>query len=184
MPELVPHQIVSYDSAWGNLRRGCEFSGFFAIKLFVSGNWESYCLTRCAQVVSRWKHWVCHRERMVHEAECGTPCGGKIPRGFVVLRRPAALHCLTPPWGKEGNIFQTSSTSSAVGQPCKSLVDAISLNQACWISGNTICSGITTFPYVLVPKNKNTIRNGGRLDICNKILQLQFLRQKVTPKNA
>ena len=85
---------------------------------------------------------------------------------------------------KEGNIFQTSSTSSAVGQPCKSLVDAISLNQACWISGNTICSGITTFPYVLVPKNKNTIRNGGRLDICNKILQLQFLRQKVTPKNA
>ena len=59
-----------------------------------------------------------------------------------------------------------------------------SLNQACWISGNTICSGITTFPYVLVPKNKNTTRDGGRLDICNKILQLQFLRQKITPKNA
>ena len=75
---------------------------FFAIKLCVSGNWESYCLTRCAQVVSRWKQWVCHRERMVHEAECGTPCGGKIPRGFVVLRRLAALHCLTLPWGERG----------------------------------------------------------------------------------
>ena len=86
--------------------------------------------------------------------------------------------------GKEVNIFQTSSTSSVARQPCKSLVDAIDLNQACWISDNTICSGITTFPYVLVPKNKNTIRDGGRLDICNKILQLQFLRQKVTPKNA
>ena len=59
-----------------------------------------------------------------------------------------------------------------------------SLNQVCWISGNKICSGITTFPYVLVPKNKNTTRDGGRLDICNKILQLQFLRQKITPKNA
>ena len=59
-----------------------------------------------------------------------------------------------------------------------------SLNQPCWISGNTICSGITTFPYVLVPKNKNTTRDGGRLDICNKILQMQFLRQKITPKNA
>ena len=90
---MTPHEAIRGEAA--NFLVSSRLSC-----LWVSGYWESYCLTRCAQVVSRWKHWVCHRERMVHEAECGTPCGGKIPRGFVVLRLPAALHCLTPPWGR------------------------------------------------------------------------------------
>ena len=90
---MTPHEAI-----WGEAANFLVSSRLSC--MWVNGNWESYCLTRCAQVVSRWKHWVCHRERMVHEAECGTPCGGKIPRGFVVLRLPAALHCLTPPWGR------------------------------------------------------------------------------------
>ena len=65
---------------------------------------------------------------MVHEAECGTPCGGKIPRGFVVLRLPAALHCLTPPWGrfpeKSSCSFGFCPNEGGRGGPCPNFSSA------------------------------------------------------------